>query len=185
MDIRRVFPALVLALVAGGCSSGELSLTEYADEVEDLVAEMEAGFVELDTDWLSEPPSVDRAQEYWDGRLQIRFDFLESVESLRPPDEVVAMHEDSVAVFTKITDADLVLRARVDQYEAIDDHWQWVDTPEGRAADAVLAEVYEFCRESQEEFDATKERGQLEDTPWIPSEMKEVVSVAFGCPPSD
>ena len=67
----------------------------------------------------------------------------------------------------------------------IDDHWQWVDTPEGRAADAVLEEVYEFCRSSQAEYDATRDRESLNDLPWVPSEMREVVKVAFGCPPAD
>lgn len=183
--LHRGLAALVLAVTAAACGSGELSLTEYADEVEILVAEMEASFIEIDTEWMSQTPSVARAQEYWDDRLQIRYDFLESVESLHPPEAVIGMHEDSIAVFTTITDADVALRARVDRYETIDDHWQWVDTPEGQAAEAALVDVYEFCRDSQEEFDATKQREQLDDTPWLPSEMKEVVRVAFGCPPSN
>jgi len=185
MHERCLLVALTLALSLGACGSGELSLTEYASEVETLVAEMEASFIEIDTEWMSEPPSVDRAREYWDERLQIRYDFLESVESLHPPEAIVTMHEDSIAVFNTITDADIALRSRVDQYETIDSHWQWVDTPEGQAAEAALADVFAFCRESQAEFDETRERDQLDDTPWIPSEMKEVVRVAFGCPPSD
>ena len=58
-----------------------------------------------------------------------------------------------------------------------------MDTPEGQAADAVLEEVFAFCRASQAEFDATEDREALEDAAWVPSEMKEVVKVAFGCPP--
>jgi hypothetical protein len=65
----------------------------------------------------------------------------------------------------------------------VTEHWQWVETPEGQAADAVLEEVFAFCRASQAEFDATEVREALEDAAWVPSEMKEVVKVAFGCPP--
>ena len=66
--------------------------------------------------------------------------------------------------------------------ETVTEHWQWVETPEGQAAEAVLEDVYAFCRASQAEFDATGEREPLADVPWVPPEMKEIVSVAFGCP---
>jgi len=52
-----------------------------------------------------------------------------------------------------------------------------------RGTDAVLEEVFAFCRTSQAEFDAAEDREALEDAAWVPSEMKEVVKVAFGCPP--
>jgi hypothetical protein len=58
-----------------------------------------------------------------------------------------------------------------------------VNTAEGQAAEAVLEEVFAFCRASQAEFDATEERESLEDVPWLPPEMTEIVKVAFGCPP--
>jgi hypothetical protein len=63
------------------------------------------------------------------------------------------------------------------------EHWQRVDTPEGRAAEAIPEGVFAFCRASQADYDATSDRAPLPDVPWIPSEMSEVVSVAFGCPP--
>ena len=60
----------------------------------------------------------------------------------------------------------------------------WSGAGSGASSDAVLAEVYEFCRASQEDFDATAQREVLDDIEWIPPEMIEVVKVAFGCPPS-
>lgn len=185
MRIHRFWLGLLPALAVVGCGSAELTLTEYATELEGLVAEMEVRFIDIDAEWLSEPPSVDRAAEYWDQRLDIRNDFLNGIEELQPPEEAVDMHEQSIGIFTRITDADVALRARVDTMDTFTDHWQWVDTPEGQAADAVLADVYAFCRQSQEEFDATSDRETFDDMPWIPSEMKEVVRVAFGCPPSE
>ena len=62
-------------------------------------------------------------------------------------------------------------------------HWDWRDTPEGRASQAVLEDVYDFCRASQEEFDATSAREKAQDAAWLPAEMREIVRVAFGCPP--
>ncbi|MDJ0954738.1 MAG: hypothetical protein QNJ81_13765 [Acidimicrobiia bacterium] len=184
MDLRSASIVFGLALTLASCGAGELSLTEYASEVETLVAEMETRFAEIDAEWLSQSPSVAGAQEYWDDRMDIRNDFLASIRKLEPPEEVRDQHDAAIDVFGRINDGDSALRSRVDQYTTLDEHWQWVNTPEGRAADLVLEEVFAFCRASQEEFDATKERESFDEMPWLPSQMKEVVRVAFGCPPS-
>jgi len=181
--MRRILFVAGLAAVAAACGAGTLTLTEYAESVEVLVAEMEGDFRDLDAEWLSEPASLDRAGDYWDGRLDIRREFLDGVEDLRPPERVLAQHEAALDVFSRITAADETLADSVAEWDSIEDHWQWVETPEGRAADAILAEVYAFCRSSQEEFDATRQGEPFEETPWISSDI-EVVKVAFGCPPA-
>lgn len=177
-----VMSCLVLILVA--CGSGTLTVAEYADEAEELVAEMETQFASLDRAWESQAPSVDGARRYWDGRLAIRDDFLEGVEALEPPDEIADMHAAALDVFSRITAADQALAERVATFETFTDHWQWVGTPEGQAADAVLEEVFALCRASQEEFDATREPGVtiISDSPWISPEQRQAVRVAFGCP---
>jgi hypothetical protein len=156
---------------------------EYAVEVEQLVAEMEAQFISLDTDWESQIPTVDGARDYWDRRLEIRYGFLEGIQDLGAPEGVAAQHTAALDVFDRITAADEALAARAATFDTVTEHWQWIDTPEGRAADAVLEDVFEFCRTSQAEYDATAERESLEDVPWVPPEMKEAIKVAFGCPP--
>ena len=37
------------------------------------------------------------------------------------------------------------------------------------------------CAEFQAKLDSTAARGVFADTPWIPSEMKEVVDAVIGC----
>ena len=183
MFVRFGWTGTCLALILMACGGGSLSLTEYAGEVEKLVAVMEADFESLDTEWESQSPTVEGARSYWDGRLEVRADFLEGVRDLDPPDTAAEQHAEALDVFGRITDADEALAARVATLETITEHWQWVDTPEGRAAQAVLEEVFAFCRASQAEFDATEGGEALADVPWLPSAMSEVVSVAFGCPP--
>lgn len=179
----RLLPrAAVAALLLVGCGNGPLTVSEYAEAAEQLVMEMEEQFESLDREWESQPPTVDGADRYWEGRLEIRAEFLAGVEDLEPPEDIAPMHETALAVFADITAADEALAARVASYDSVTDHWQWVDTPEGQAAEAVLEEVYRFCRASQAEFDATADRRALADAPWLPSEMTEIVSVAFGCP---
>ncbi len=172
-----------LALAVAACGGGRLTLSEYASEVESLVADMESRFTSIDADWEAQAPTVEGARDYWDRRLEIREDFLARVGELSPPEEVESQHETALDLFGRITVADEALAARAAIYETLTDHWEWVGTPEGHAAEAVLAEVYSFCRASQEEYDATADREALEDVPWVPPEMQQVVKVAFGCPP--
>ena len=176
---------VVIAVAASACGEGTPTVSEYAAEAERLVAEMTQGFVAADAAWESEAPSVEGAEEYWEARLAVRRGFLEDVMALDPPAEVVAQHDAAVDVFTRMTVADEALAARTAQFDEITDHWQWVATPEGEAADALLEEVFAFCRASQAAYDATQDRAALQELPWIPSDVTEVVSVAFGCPPAE
>ena len=174
-----------LALILVACGGGSLTVSEYATQAEELVAVMVAGFESLDADWESQPPSLEGALGYWDRRLLIRADFLEGVQALDPPDELAGMHATALDVFNRITSADRALAERVRAFETVTEHWQWVETPEGHAAEAALAEVFAFCRASQAEFDATGETGVsiISEMPWLTPEAREVVRVAFGCPP--
>lgn len=183
MRSRLVIAGALLATTATACGGGSLTVAEYAAEVEALVAEMASQFEAIDEEWTSQPASAGRAEDYWEDRLAIRTEFLDGVKDLNPPDEVAGMHQQSIDVFSRITAADEALAARTAQFETVNDHWQWVDTEQGRAAEAILDEVYAFCRASQAEFDATEGREVLDDIAWIPSEMTQAVSVAFGCPP--
>lgn len=174
---------LLVAVLLAGCGGSSLSLADYAADAEQLVGEMQASFAALDAEWEAHPPTKDGAMRYWEGRLAIRDGFLDGVEQLDPPRGIEAMHDAALDIFARLTAADEALAERVARQEAVTGHWDWVDTPEGRASDAILEEVYDFCRTSQADFDATQGREAFIDTPWVPSEMTEVVSVAFGCPP--
>ena len=181
--VRRMRAWICLTVVLGACSGGTLAPSEYAGQAEGLVAEMEAQFASIDSVWESQVPTVDGARSYWEQRLEIRAEFLEGVRSLKPSEGIADQHAAALDVFERITAADEAVAARVATFDGVTDHWQWVDTPEGQAAEAVLEDVFEFCRASQEEFDATADRESLEDVPWVPPEMKEAIKVAFGCPP--
>lgn len=171
-----------MGAILAACGGGPLSVSEYAAQAEMLVGRMSAEFADLDAAWESETPSLEGAMVYWEGRLEIREDFLEGVEGLDPPEAVAQQHAAALDVFARITEADEALAARVAVMDEVTEHRQWLDTPEGEKSLALLEEIYAFCRASQAEYDATQEREGLEDAPWLPNEMTEVVSVAFGCP---
>jgi hypothetical protein len=114
--------------------------------------------------------------------LEIRTDFLAAIQDLDAPDAILDQHTTALDLFTRITAADQDLAAVAETYDSISEHRPWLESPEGAASLAVLDEVYSFCRASQAEYDATRERDDLVDLPWIPADMKDVIRVAFGCP---
>ncbi len=182
--LRLTLTATLLATLAA-CGSGTLTVTEYATQTQELVATMSNGFIQIDTEWEASEPSLEGAQEYWDKRLGLRDEFLQGIRDLEPPEMLVPTHGDALAIFERITDADVALKARVDTFDTVTEHWQWLDTPEAEAVESVLQDVFAFCRSSQDQLDATQDRRALEGVPWIPPEMQEIVKVAYGCPPSE
>lgn len=181
LRVSHLLGCMGLAAIVFACGGGP-TVASYAQQAEGLVVAMEAQFDLLDAEWESQAPTVEGARTYWEGRMAVRSEFLEGVRALVPPDEVAGLHASAVDIFTRITSADEALAARVATMETIGGHWEWVETPEGEAADAVLEEVFAFCRVSQEEFDSEAERKSLREV-WTPAEARKVVTVAFGCPP--
>lgn len=181
--MRLVSVGVGLVVTLAACGGGGPTVSAYAEQAEGLVKVMEAGFSSLDADWEATAPTVEGAARYWDGRLAIRADFLAGVRALDVPDEVADLHAQALDVFDRITAADEALAARVATFDAVTEHWQWTDTVEGRAADAVLEEVFAFCRVSQDRFDDTGQDEGFGAGPWLSPQVEETVKVAFGCPP--
>ena len=45
----------------------------------------------------------------------------------------------------------------------------------------AIVEGKEVCDEFQAQLDATAERGDFADVPWLPTQLKEVVVAVLGC----
>jgi hypothetical protein len=179
MSRMSTLVGLVCLVVA--CGGGSLSLQEYGTQAEELVVVVTARIDRLDAEMDSYAQTDEGAQTYWTRRIDARVEFLEGLESLDPPDDAAELHGIVVDLFGRLVAAEEALAARVATMETGVGPEQWWNTPEGEAANALDQEVSSICYVAQEEFDKTEERDAFADTPWIPSEMKEVVRVAFGC----
>lgn len=185
----RVVIWLVLGVVAGGCGGGEMSATEYVEEINAVVtdatdqyeellespraavlwAEGEelAGFTPQDLQW-----ALDRVSE-------ISVAVEERMAAIEPPGSVAELHslyfgfgDDS---YTAAHDALAVRAGTATSWEELS------ASPEMEAYRAALARDKEWCADLDARFDATAKREDFGDTPWLPSEMKEVVEAVLGC----
>lgn len=178
--MRGASAAICLTLILVACGGG-LTLTEYAEQVEALAAEAGTGLDTLDAQRDARGPSVEGEIVYWDSRVSVRNEFLEGFSALDPPDEVADLHELALGIFGRLTaaeDAVATRAATLDTVADIDALWA---SAEIKAWQAVDEEGVVICQVAQGEFDETDQRVDLQDVPWIPSEMKEIVGIAFGC----
>jgi hypothetical protein len=145
-----------------------------------LVATMNARLDQLDVQ-VQGDQGLEGVRAYAQERVAARSVFLASLRGLDPPDEVADLHGVAIGIIERLTAAESALAGRVmamDSVEGIDSIW---DTPGGIAARTADEKAVELCLAVQSDFDDTAERSQLKDVPWIPSAMKAVVVVAFGC----
>jgi hypothetical protein len=179
--MRRTSIVVCLTLMLAACGGGPLTLEEYGAQAEDLVTAVSVRIDELDADLESYAQTAGGTASYWNNRLDARIEFLAGLEALDPPEEAVELHEVVVALFRRLNESEAVLAERVATMAPGIGAAAWWDTSEGRAAAAVDEEVSTICHVAQGQFDQTEGRDAFGDMPWIPTEMKTAVRVAFGC----
>jgi hypothetical protein len=170
-----------LALVVASCGGGELTLTEYAQQVEGLTTTMYQKLDDLTIEAPSEPPTLEDLQAVYRGAATAYRGLLDGLQALEPPREAAELHTAALDLATRLTTAGEAFARRVEDVETEDELTLLFASPEALAAEAAAEEIVGFCQARQAELDATADREVLADVPWIPPEMQEVVLVAFGC----
>ena len=173
--------ALAPFLLLAACSSGALTLTEYAERVEAEVTVMNSQLDRLVAELDSQEQSVASTREYLDGVAAARERFVAVVEDLAPPEQAQRLHDEALAIVRQLRDATEALSAAV---AALSDPAQLAQldaSPEAQALREIDAQAVEMCHAAEASIDATAEREGLSGVAWLPAELKEVVEVAFRC----
>jgi hypothetical protein len=167
---------LTLALVA--CGGGSLSLTEYAERLSGLAVELgetlDAGDVQMTTG----TPTLADAESVLTSAVAARTSFQNGLTALDPPDEFADVHADFIEVHSRIIAAQEAFVAQAPTAATLEELDQ---SAEAEAYRAIGTEAASLCEEFRANIDATADREVFADTPWIPSNMKEVVEVTFRC----
>jgi hypothetical protein len=179
MRVMQLRLLLLVAVLVAACSSGA-SLADYAEDVEVLIVTMNARLDAIDTEF-DTTQDLEEIKEYVSQRVLARSEFVDTLSGLKPPNEVVEFHETALEVMERLTDAETAMANRVMRWESASDIEAIWETPEGIAARTVDAQAVALCLAAQADFDQTSDRAEFENVPWIPSGMKEVILVAFGC----
>ena len=169
MVFRRFVPlALGVSLLLWGCGGGEMSLTEYVEQLnaivdgarqqyEVLVAGPQGAVLVAEEAQLTDftPPDLQAAFE----RVkEIEVEVQEATDAIEPPQQIADLHN----FWFDFDDDPLIsaqdaLAARAGTAAA----WEELSaSPEMVAYRAALAEDKETCTDFQAELDATQERGE-------------------------
>ncbi len=178
--MRNRLAACVLVIIAG-CGGGELTLTEYAEQVEGNTTAMYQTLEELTRDVAFEALTVEDVQEVYGGVATAFNRLNDGLEDIEPPADLAELHASALGLSTELAAAGDAFASLTDDVESEDELAELFSSPEARAVDTAQEKMVSFCLERQAEFDATADREAFADTPWIPPEMQEVVLVAFGC----
>lgn len=181
--MRRALLVIVIAWLASSCGDGT-SLADYAEELETLVATQNARLDQLDVD-LDNTLTLDQVKYYARERIRARNELLVALEEIEPPDSVVDLHAEALDILGRLTDAETAMAVMVEGLESTEGIGGIWETPEGVAARQADARAILVCEAAQETFDRTAAGAEFEDVPWIPTEMKQVIRVAFGCRTED
>lgn len=174
--MRRLLLATCLLMVCTGCGGNELTLDEYAHEVEGLTTSLYGRLNELTIS--GREPTVEELQTLYRELAAAYHKLLDGLEALEPPRDAADLHDTSIDIITRLATTHDALAQRALDARSFED---LVNSPQARAALATEDEIISFCLAAQAQFDATADRQAFEDMPWIPSELQEVVEVVFGC----
>jgi hypothetical protein len=181
--VQRAFVISTLsALLFSACGGGSLSLSEYSDSVATLIARVD-GRLDAHAERLAAAqPDVEATQAFFDDRVVGYHELVDGLEVLEPPEEAAELHatlQEIMASLLTAEEARAVFAETVSSVEEIDQMWEG---PEAQAVRAAELEAIDLCYAAQDQVDATEDREAFGDTPWIPSQLKEVVRVSFNCP---
>ena len=184
MNRRRPVLLVTVGLVMGACGGGP-TLTEYAGEVELIVQTMNSRLDATEIILDNETQTLGRIRAYADDRVAARKAFLAGFEELDPPSEATDMHTAALDVIRNLVSAEQELFDPAHNSDDIVEVSALWATPSGQAARAADAKAVALCQAAEQALNSTEERQQLAGLPWVPSELQEVVTVAFGCLPED
>ena len=173
---------LALTLAAAACGGSSESVPDYIEQIETITQTTGDAFDALDTERdAQDPPSVAETKAYLNARVDLRAAMVADFESLSPPDQLADLHAEALASMERVLaseEALATLAAEAETPADINAVWSSQEAVAWRAADD---DIVALCQAAEAEFDTPEELEDLGDLPWLPSEMGEVVSVAFGC----
>jgi hypothetical protein len=175
--VRRALASAAIVFVFAACGGGTLSLTEYSELFQSASFAMADEFDVIEAQWAS-ATTVEDGKEILDRAVAIRDDLQNSLTDLDPPKALAEFHGDLVEILGRILAVTEAWAVRAETAGSLD---ELQESSEALAYWDLDAEMGPLCLEFQSRLDATAEREIFVEVPWVPGEMKEVVSLVVGC----
>ena len=152
-------------------------MTEYGELFQSSTFAMREEFDVLEAQWAS-ATTVEDGKEILDRAMAIRTDLQNNLTDMDPPEALADFHGDISEQLGRILAATEAWTVRAETATSLD---ELETSPEALAYWDLDAEMRPLCFELQSSLDSTAEREVFDEVPWIPGDMKEVVSLVMGC----
>ena len=152
-------------------------MTEYSELFQSASFAMRDDFDALEAQWAS-ATTVEDGKEVLDRAVAIRTDLQNNLSNLDPPEAFADLHGVLVEQLGRILTVQENWAVRAETAGSLD---ELNESSEAVAYWDLDAEMRPLCFELQSRLDATAEREIFAEVPWIPGEMKEVVSLVLSC----
>ena len=177
--MRNILAGFVLIALLAACGDSSLSFSEYGDRLNKIrftyEPQAEAAWIEYMQ--LSEPTMKD-LETLFDRDAAVRIEMEDAFSSIAPPDAIADLHPLLVEWLTNVRKAGEALAVRAGTVSNWD---EFSSSAEYREYESALIGGSGVCNEFQAQLDRTAARGVFADTPWIPSDLKEVADAVIGC----
>jgi hypothetical protein len=175
--VRLAMASACIVFVVTACGGDTLSLTEYSKLLQSAIIDMTDEFDVIEAQWAS-ATTVDDGKEVLDKAVSIRTDLQNSLTDVNPPEALADLHEYLVEQHGRVLTVMAAWDVRAETADSLD---ELKESSEALAYWDLDAEMRPLCLEFQSRLDATGEREVFAEVPWVPSDMKEVVSLVLGC----
>jgi hypothetical protein len=159
-----------------------MTLSEYSNEAAALIERVDSRLDERHAQFVTAPPSVEGTQAYLADRVAGYHELVDGVDALDPPEQVAELHAALQEILGTLLAAEQARASFAATVVSTDSLHQVWEGPESQAIRAAELQAITLCYAAQDQVDATEQREDFGDVPWMPAELKEVVRVSFDCP---
>ena len=152
-------------------------MTEYSELLQSAIFDMTDEFDVIEAQWAS-ATTVEDGKEVLDRAVAIRTDLQNSLTALDPPEALADFHGDLVELLGRILAVQEAWAVRAETAGSLD---ELKESPEAVAYWDLDAEMRPLCFELQSTLGPTAQPEIFAEVPWVPGEMKEVVSLVLSC----
>ncbi len=178
-----------LMLVVTACTSGELSVTEYVEDVNAIVTRASQRYEAIASDGQSAVLVASGARlanftpqdlsEAFQKVRDLEAELEQAIGEIEPPAQIAEMHD----LMFDFDDGFFAAQEAMTERAGTAESWSELSaSPEMEAYRAALAKDKRECEETEAELNSIAERREaFADTPWVPGELKGIFEAVLGC----
>ncbi len=152
---------LVVVVLVAACGGGTLSLSEYSNNVDEVLTKVDSRLDAHAAELFAGAPNVERTRAYLADRVAGYEEMTEALAGLNPPEQIADLHATLRELTDKLLATEKARAAFAETVESVDDLDQVWEGPEAQAVTAVEREAIRLCYAAQELVDETEDARTL------------------------